>query len=161
LFIFGHAIVEVITLEVMRALIIEDDAGIRDALASGLRAQSFAVDDAEDGEQGSYLARTNDYDVIVMDNLLPKKEGPEICRDIRKSARTSPIIMLSVCSDSTTKVDLLECGADDYLAKPFSFAELNARIRALLRRPRAVAAEVLMIDDLTLNTRGSVARRGE
>ncbi len=143
----------------MRILIIEDEKEIGDFLKRALQEEFFAVDTAEDGEEGSYMARTNDYDLIVMDNILPKKKGPEICRDIRAAGKTMPIIMLSVKSEASTKVDLLNAGADDYLTKPFSFEELLARIRALLRRPQRIEEEILRIDDLVLNAKEHIVKR--
>jgi CheY-like chemotaxis protein len=101
----------------MRILIVEDEEGIASFLKAGLESEYFAVDIAEDGEKGSYLARTNEYDIIILDNMLPKKEGSEVCEDIRKSGKTTPIIMLSARSELGVKVDLLNKGADDYLTK--------------------------------------------
>ncbi len=145
----------------MRILIIEDEKEIRSFLKKALQEEFFAVDTAEDGEEGSYMARTSDYDLVVMDNILPKKEGPKICEEIRTAGKTMPIIMLSVKSEASTKVDLLNAGADDYLTKPFSFEELLARIRALLRRPKQIEEEILQIDDMVLNVKEHIVKRGE
>src|SRR5690349_9142000 len=120
----------------MRVLVIEDDIETRDFLKIGLEAETYAVDAVSDGERGSYVARTNDYDLILLDNSLPKKDGLEVCYDIRKNGKHTPILMLSVIADHDEKVNLLNAGVDDYLTKPFSFDELLARIRALLRRPQ-------------------------
>lgn len=136
----------------MKILVIEDEKGIREFLKLGLESEYFAVDTAEDGETGSTLARSNNYDLIILDNVLPKKLGLEICKEIRSRQKTVPIIILSVLSETTKKVDLLTSGADDYLTKPFSFEELLARIRALLRRPQELKGEILQIDNLTLDT---------
>lgn len=144
----------------MKVLIVEDEEGIASFLKAGLESEYFAVDIAEDGEQGSYLGRTNDYDVIILDNMLPKRTGAEVCVDIRKMGITTPIIMLSVRSEMTTKVDLLNKGADDYLTKPFSLEELVARIRALLRRPQVISPEILCVDDLVMDTKRHVTKRG-
>lgn len=144
----------------MRILIIEDDPDIRPSLRAGLEAEGFTVDDASDGEQGSYLARTNEYDLIVLDNALPKKDGCTVCTDIRTVGKNTPIIMLSVMADPQEKIRLLNAGADDYMAKPFSFRELLARIRALLRRPRALEPDVLRIDDLVVDIRKQKVMRG-
>lgn len=143
----------------MRVLVVEDEKDIRSFLKTSLAAEHFAVDTAEDGEKGSYLARINDYDVIILDNVLPKKTGLEICKDIRRSGKAVPIIMLSVKYRTKTKVDLLNAGADDYLIKPFSLDELLARIRALLRRPKQIQSEVLQIDDLILDTKKQTVTR--
>lgn len=144
----------------MRVLIVEDEEGISSFLKAGLESEYFAVDIAEDGERGSYMARTNDYDIIVLDNMLPKKEGSEVCSDIRKHGKNTPIIMLSARAELGIKVDLLNKGADDYLTKPFSLDELIARIRALLRRPAAVSSEILEIDDLVMDTKRHLTKRG-
>lgn len=135
----------------MRILIVEDEKDINNFIKVSLEAECFAVDSAEDGEAGSYLARTNDYDIIILDNMLPKKNGVEIIKEIRKEGKTVPVIMLSVRSETTTKVDLLNSGADDYLTKPFSFQELLARIRALLRRPKNIEKDIINIEDLTVD----------
>ena len=145
----------------MRILIVEDEEGIAAFLKAGLESEYFAVDVAEDGEKGSYLARTNDYDIIVLDNMLPKKNGSEVCEDIRKQGKNTPIIMLSARSELGVKVDLLNKGADDYLTKPFSLEELIARIRALLRRPVAVSSEILQVDDLVMDTKRHITKRGD
>jgi len=143
----------------MRILIVEDEKDISRFLKSGLEAESFVVDVAEDGERGSYFARTNDYDVIVLDNLLPKKMGLQVCEEIRKESISTPILMLSVKSETTTKVDLLNAGADDYLTKPFSLDELLARVRALLRRPEKIVGQIFTIDDLTVDTSKQLVKR--
>ena len=145
----------------MRILIVEDEEGIATFLKAGLESEYFAVDVAEDGEKGSYLARTNDYDIIILDNMLPKKNGGEVCEDIRKHGKNTPIIMLSARSELGVKVDLLNKGADDYLTKPFSLEELIARIRALLRRPNAVSSEILEVDDLVMDTKRHITKRGD
>ncbi len=137
----------------MRLLIVEDEKKISDFLRVGLEAESFAVDVADDGERGSYLARVNDYDAIILDNILPKKTGMEVCEEIRKNGFSTPILILSVKSETATKVDLLNAGADDYLIKPFSLQELLARLRALMRRPRQIKGDVLTIGDLILDTK--------
>lgn len=144
----------------MRILIVDDEEGVRDMLQHTLKAEGFAVDSAEDGERGSYLARTNEYDIIVLDNRLPKKSGIEVVREVRLNDVETPILILSVLGDARYKSDLLNAGADDYLAKPYSFEELVARIRALLRRPKQVLADVLHVEDLTLDTKAHTVHRG-
>lgn len=118
----------------MRILIVDDNKDIRALLKRGFEAEMFAVDTAENGEIGSYTARTNDYDVIVLDNIMPKKTGAEVCSEIRKAGKKTPIILLSVESSPEEKTKLLALGADDYVSKPFSFQELLARVRAILRK---------------------------
>lgn len=145
----------------MRLLIVEDEKEILNFLKPSLEAECFAVDIAEDGEKGAYLARTNDYDIIILDNMLPKKSGSEICQEIRSLGKTVPIIILSALSDVNKKVELLNIGADDYLTKPFSFQELVARIKTLLRRPAPIKSDILQIDDLSLDLRKNSVTRGE
>lgn len=147
----------------MRLLVVEDEKKIRDFLKKTLEAEYFVVDTKVDGEEGSFAARTNNYDLIILDNLLPKKNGVQICREIRSTGKTLPILMLSVKWEASTKVELLNAGADDYLVKPFSFEELLARVSALLRRPPPVQQnQILIIGDLSLNKRKhEVTREGE
>lgn len=143
----------------MKILIVEDEREIREFLKRSLKAESFEVDVAEDGERGSYLARTGGYDLVILDNVLPKKNGFEVCKEVRLAGVITPILMLSVRSGTGTKVDLLDAGADDYLVKPFSLDELLARIRALLRRPQRVEGDVLRAGDLTVDTRRQSVRK--
>lgn len=145
----------------MRILIVEDEAKIADSLKASLEAEFFAVDHASDGERGSFLARTNDYDLIILDNILPKKNGSEVCAEIRAEGLKVPILMLSVEGASETKIDLLNVGADDYMTKPFVLGELLARIRALLRRPQQSIDNILTIDNLTVNPQRCIVTRGE
>ena len=137
----------------MRILIIEDQKDIRAGLKIYLEKECYSVDTAEDGEQGSYMARTNDYDLIILDNILPKKDGLEVCKEIRARGKETPILMLSVKTESSMKTTLLDAGADDYLNKPFSFNELLARIRALLRRPKHLTGELLRAGTLSLDSK--------
>ncbi len=137
----------------MRILIVEDEKKIANMVKAGLESEGFCIDVAEDGERGSFLARTNDYDLIILDNLLPQKAGLQVCLEIRQAGKTIPILMLSVKSRPEEKTELLNAGADDYLSKPFSFCELLARIRALLRRPNRIEGEVLNFDSLIMDTR--------
>ena len=144
----------------MRLLLIEDEPNIINFLKPSLESQHFAVDVAEDGEVGSYMARMNNYDIIVLDNILPNKSGLEICKEIRQTGDNVPIIVLSVRTETNIKVNLLNAGADDYLSKPFSIDELFARIRALLRRPQGLKGAILQLDNLTLDTSLQRATRG-
>ena len=136
----------------MRILIIEDDIHLQESLKARLEAESFIVDAAANGKNGSYSARTNEYDLIILDLTLPDAHGFEICGEIRSRGVTAPILILSSVTETESKVRLINSGADDYLTKPFSFNELLARIRALLRRPKAVMADILKIDDLVLDS---------
>lgn len=146
----------------MNLLVVEDDKETRNFLKSSLKAEGFVVDTAEDGKAGSYKANLNDYDLIVLDIELPYKNGRQVCSELRSSGKNMPIIMLSVKGEIDTKVDLLRTGADDYLTKPFSFTELSARIKALLRRPQKIENDILCIEDLVLdNGSRTVARAGK
>lgn len=145
----------------MRILVVEDQQDLRSSLQMRLQEQCFVVDTASDGEEGSFMGRTNDYDLIILDNHLPKKNGIEVCREIRESKKNIPILVLSVLDDTPKKVELLEAGADDYLTKPFSFSELMARIRAILRRSENIVEPILMIDDLVLDPQTHEVSRGD
>lgn len=145
----------------MRILVVEDNPVIQEALVLQLRAACFAVDTTDCGEKGSFLARTNDYDLVILDYMLPKKDGRTICKEIRSSGKTMPIIMLTVRQDVEDKVDLLDQGADDYIGKPFSFDELHARIKALLRRPREIQPHIIMIGDITIDSNKQLVLRGK
>lgn len=136
----------------MRILIIEDNYEIRNFLIESLEAEAFAVDNAEDGEYGSYLARTNEYDLIILDNNLPKKNGIMICNEVRRVGKDVPIIMLSIESSIDKKVLLLESGADDYMTKPFSYKELRARMKALMRRPKSYMQDIIEAGNLQVDT---------
>lgn len=146
--------------EVMRVLIIEDDENISRLLKDSLKTEFFAVDSAADGEKGSHLAQINDYDLIILDHLLPKKDGLAVIREIRAKKIAVPILLLSVRGAAAHKAQLLDAGADDYLAKPFSLDELMARIRALLRRPAVLKNDIYKIGDLALDVKKCAVCRG-
>jgi DNA-binding response OmpR family regulator len=145
----------------MRVLVVEDDAKIAGAIKKGLEQESFAVDIAGDGELGYDLAAVEDFDVIVLDLMLPKVDGLEVCRRLRRDEVQAPILMLTARGELSDKVDGLNSGADDYLPKPFAFAELVARVRALARRPRNNIGTVLTAADLTLDTLTGAVRRAD
>lgn len=145
----------------MRALIVEDEDNIARLLKAGLESEYFVVDSAEDGERGSFLARTNDYDIIILDNMLPKKSGTAVCEEIRHSGKTTPILVLSAISDMSTKISLLNTGADDYITKPFSFEELLARVRALLRRPSTFSKDTLEVGTIILDTHSHTVHKNK
>ncbi|HTR18897.1 MAG TPA: response regulator transcription factor [Candidatus Paceibacterota bacterium] len=145
----------------MRVLIVEDEKRIADFLKESLEAEYFAVDVVDDGDKGAYYAQINDYDLIILDIMLPKKDGFEVLHELRSVGITIPILVLSVKSETVKKVDFLNAGADDYLTKPFVLSELLARIRALLRRPQKTEAEVFAVGDLTLNVKAGKVTRGK
>ncbi len=136
----------------MRILIVEDDLTLQDFLKQALEAEMFAVDVAGDGEKAIDYATKNEYDLIVLDNGLPKKDGAEVCSALRTQNRNMPILVLSAQNETSQKTTLLNAGADDYLTKPFDLSELHARIRALLRRPRAIVEDVLSYRDIELDS---------
>ncbi len=135
----------------MRILIIEDDKKAAQLLAKGLREERFVVDLAHTGETGEGLASVNSYDAIVLDWLLPDKDGISVCRDLRRHKVSTPILMLTARDALEDRVTGLNTGADDYLTKPFGFVELLARLRALLRRSEITRPMVLRAADLTLD----------
>lgn len=136
----------------MRILLVEDEPRMANVIAKGLREQSYAVDVAADGEEGLYQTSVNDYDLIVLDVLLPKTDGFEVCRELRKSGNVTPILMLTARAAVDDRITGFDAGADDYLTKPFSFRELLARIRALLRRDPQLRPDVLEIGDLVVDS---------
>ncbi len=146
----------------MKILIIEDDEYLRLTLKQALEADMFTVDHMPDGVNGSYMARTNVYNLIVIDYILPGKNGLEIVKEIRAAGLQCPIMMISVRGEVEDKVNLLEHGADDYLAKPFSYPEFRARVHALTKRNYKISEEILTIDDLTIDTRRiEITKSGE
>jgi len=145
----------------MKILIVDDEKNIVNFLKLGLEEECFEVDVAYDGERGSFLARTNDYDLVLLDYALPKKDGLTVCKEIRRDEKHVPILVLSVMSTPKDKAELINSGADDYLTKPFSLDELIARIRALLRRSPQIKSEILAISDLVLDTRKHTVKRGD
>ena len=132
----------------MRILVVEDDKKVASFIKKGLTEEHYAVDVAYDGEDGLYWAKQNDYDIIILDIMLPKKNGMKVCKELRDSNVNTPIIMLTAKDTLKDKISGLNEGADDYLTKPFSFEELLARIRALLRRNQQYKAEILKVADL-------------
>ena len=135
----------------MRILLVEDNVAIARSLKEGLEDEAYAVDVAHDGDEGYRTATTDDYDVIILDVMLPEMNGYEVCRALRKDGNQTPILMLTARDAERDIVEGLDMGADDYLAKPFSFEVLLARLRALLRRPNEKLEEILRVGDLTLD----------
>ena len=135
----------------MRILLVEDDTAIARSLKEGLEDEAYAVDVANDGSEGYRTAAADDYDVIILDIMLPEMNGYEVCRALRNDGNKTPILMLTARDAKRDIVEGLDTGADDYLAKPFSFDVLLARIRALLRRPNEKLEEILQVGDLKLD----------
>ena len=138
----------------MRVLLVEDEPSAAQVLAKGLREQSYAVDLAADGDTAIFQAGTADYDAVILDILLPKKDGFAVCRTIRDAGCAVPILMVTARDAVEARIKGLDCGADDYLVKPFDFGELLARLRALIRRGRQpILPECLRAGPLVLDTR--------
>ncbi|MCG3135459.1 MAG: Transcriptional activator protein CzcR [Planctomycetes bacterium] len=144
----------------MKILLVEDDPKTSAYLHKGLAEQGFSVDAAADGDEGLHLAKTGEYDAIVLDIMLPRRDGISVLSELRRAGRQTPVIMLTARDQLHDKVRGLEAGADDYLVKPFSFTELLARVRALLRRGPARQPETLRIADLELDLIRRHAVRG-
>jgi heavy metal response regulator len=144
----------------MRILVIEDEDKVADFIKRGLKEEGYAVDVASDGEEGYYQATTNFYDLILLDLMLPKLDGLSLCRKLRQEDNHTPIIMLTAKDSIKDKVKGLDSGADDYLAKPFSFEELLARIRVILRKGKSLQPTKLQVGDLVLDLLSHKAWRG-
>lgn len=136
----------------MRILVVEDEPRMASVIARGLREQSYAVDVAQDGDDGLYQCSINDYDLIVLDVLLPQRDGFEVCRELRARGTATPVLMLTARAAVDDRITGFEAGADDYLTKPFSFRELLARIHALLRRDSHLLPDEIQIGDLIINS---------
>lgn len=143
----------------MRILIVEDEEKISEFLRDGLQEEGFAVDLAVDGEEGHFLATTNDYDLIILDLMIPKIDGVALCRKLREDGLRIPVIMLTAKMGVKNKVIGLDAGADDYLTKPFAFEELLARIRVQLRKKDNLSTNVLTIGDLSLDVQTHQIKR--
>lgn len=143
----------------MRLLLVEDEPDAARVLAKGLREHTYAVDIAADGETALYQASINDYDLVILDVRLPRKNGFEVCSELRAAGSSIPVLMLTACGDVQDRIEGLDRGADDYLAKPFDFHELLARVRALLRRGPALLPETISIGDLVIDSRARRVRR--
>lgn len=145
----------------MKILIVEDDRAIASALKEGLEDEAYAVDVAYDGGEGLRTALADEYDVIILDVMMPEMTGYEVCRELRQNGNNTPILMLTAKDQDRDVVKGLDVGADDYLPKPFNFEVLLARIRALLRRPNDKKDEILTIGDLTLDPASKRVAREE
>jgi two-component system, OmpR family, response regulator len=143
----------------VRVLLIEDHKPLIRAVKKGLEEEGFAVDTAEDGEEGDFKARSANYDVIILDLMLPKTDGLTLLREWRKKGLSTHVLVLTARGTMDDKVQGLNLGADDYLTKPFQFEELMARLRALIRRGHQVKTPILRIHDLEIDTAGRTVKR--
>ena len=135
----------------MRILVVEDEKKIASFIKRGLKEQNYSVDVIYDGEEGLFMAEVNDYDLIVLDLMLPGKDGLTLCRELRGKGVDVPVLMLTARDAVNDKISGLDAGADDYLTKPFAFGEFLARVRALTRRTQQVKTTTLKVADLELN----------
>ncbi len=144
----------------MRLLLVEDDSRIARFVARGLQEQAYAVDVVGDGDDALYQVEINDYDLVILDVLIPGKDGFATCRGIRDLGKRMPVLMLTARDAVDDRIRGLDSGADDYLTKPFEFGELLARLRALLRRPRELRPAQIRVGDLELDTASQTAKLG-
>jgi DNA-binding response OmpR family regulator len=145
----------------MRVLVVEDERRLASIIKRGLIEEGYAVDAVYDGEEAQYMAETTTYDIIVLDIMLPKKDGIAVCKDLRARKINTPILMLTARDSVEDRVKGLDSGADDYVIKPFAFSELLARIRALLRRESLSKTPKIQVGELLLDTLTREAWRGE
>jgi two-component system copper resistance phosphate regulon response regulator CusR len=144
----------------VRVLLVEDEERVAGFVARGLRENAYAVDVASDGERALYLAVVNRYDLVILDVMLPRKNGQAVCRELRANGFRAPILMLTARDSIEDRVAGLDSGADDYLVKPFDFKELLARMRALARRHSEIRPAAISVGDLTVDTAGHAVARG-
>ncbi len=145
----------------MKILVVEDEKNIANYLKKGLAEAGYKVDLAHDGEDAVYMASINDYDLILLDIMIPKMDGIEVCKTLRKEKNTAYIILISAKDKIQDKITGLDAGADDYITKPFAFAELLARVRAVLRRNSEDKESVISAVDLTVNLLNREVKRGD
>lgn len=145
----------------MRILIVEDEVKIANSLKKGFEQEAYAVDVSYTGIDGYDLASTEEYDVLILDRLLPGMDGIEICNKLRLKGIHTPILMLTARGELNERIEGLNAGVDDYLPKPFAFTELLARVRALSRRPKSTVGAKLTVEDLTLDTLSYAVKRGD
>jgi DNA-binding response OmpR family regulator len=136
----------------LRILLVEDEPRMAQVVAKGLREHSYAVDIADDGHAALYQTSINDYDLILLDVLLPGADGFEVCRELRSRGDATPVLMLTARATVDDRIAGLDAGADDYLTKPFAFGELLARVRALLRREPRMHGDVFLLEDLVVDS---------
>jgi DNA-binding response OmpR family regulator len=145
----------------MRILVVDDDRRLCSVIRRGLLEETYAVDVAYDGEEGEYMGEVNPYDLIILDIMMPKKDGIEMCKELRSKRINTPILMLTAKDAVDDRVRGLDAGADDYMVKPFSFNELLARVRALLRREAITKSPEIKLGELVLNTLTREVKRGD
>jgi DNA-binding response OmpR family regulator len=145
----------------MRVLVVEDEKRLADIIKRGLVEEGYSVDAVYDGEEAEYMALATHYDAIVLDLMLPKKDGVTVCRDLRSRNVTTPILMLTARDTLDDKIRGLDSGADDYQVKPFAFSELLARVRALMRREALPKSQKLQVEDLVMDTLTRETWRGK
>jgi DNA-binding response OmpR family regulator len=144
----------------LRVLVVEDEPQMAGFIAKGLRNHDYIVEIASDGLQSLVLMKAAEHDLVILDLQLPGKDGRSVCRELRAEGCRTPILMVTALAGATDVVDGLNCGADDYLSKPFDFGVLLARVRAVLRRASQVRSDMLQVADLSLNTVDHTAARG-
>jgi heavy metal response regulator len=144
----------------MRALVVEDEPGMAQFICQGLLEQGYAVDAAADGRDGLEYALLSPYDVIVLDIMLPSMDGLELLAELRRQGNKTPVLLLTARGEVEDRVHGLDCGADDYLVKPFAFSELLARLRALIRRPPLQSDPLLQMGDLEMDVAAHAVQRG-
>ena len=143
----------------MKVLVVEDDAKVAAAVARGLRAEGFAVDLATDGDEGLWLATESGYDLVVLDLMLPGRNGFRVCAELRERGVRTPVLVLTAKEGDQDEAEALDTGADDYLRKPFSFDVLMARVRALLRRTAPTTGDVVVVGDLRIDPAARIVSR--
>jgi len=144
----------------MRILLVEDEQKVAEMVARGLKAERYAVDVARDGDTGWAMVNTYSYDLIILDLLLPGIGGLELLRRIRRREPAVPVLILTAMDATASKVENFEAGADDYLTKPFAFAEFQVRVKALLRRGPVAVSSIIRVDDLEIDRMSQQVRRG-
>ena len=145
----------------MRVLVVEDERRLASIIKRGLIEEGYAVDTVYDGEEAQYMGETTSYDIIILDIMLPKKDGISVCKELRAKKINTPILMLTARDSVEDRVKGLDSGADDYMIKPFAFSELLARIRALLRRETTSKTPKMQVGELILDTLTREAWRGD
>jgi two-component system, OmpR family, response regulator len=150
-----------IKVDAVRVLLVDDEERLVDAIRRGLQREGFVVDTALDGEEGLWLAQENEYDAIILDIMLPRRNGYEICANLRQGGIWTPILMLTAKHGEFDHAEALDTGADDFLTKPFSYVVLAAHLRALIRRTSRVRPAILSVGDLRLDPAGHRCWRGE